>query len=243
MNFSELKERAATKQINDQREALISAKETYINDKASLLSAFTHKMDKLVPDCKIISPDDTVPATLEELGRLSTVIFEIEGCPYQAKFYAGSRTGEIDICFFAPNPNYTDAINQELNLDVEDHHWQPPTFQSHLMSVSNTWDTDYFAVNVMHAIEDLENTLEYRTRQFQDYLRAREQAVPIVEVQDSTTISNPRDDAERFCFWVSEASYRPGRLAQALEHCITPHQYRTAIDQLMDDPSPHQDDE
>jgi len=37
------------------------------------------------------------------------------------------------------------------------------------------------------------------------------------------------EDAKLFRVWTEEASYRPGRLAQAICHCVTPDQYREIL--------------
>lgn len=40
-------------------------------------------------------------------------------------------------------------------------------------------------------------------------------------------------DGLRFRIWIDEATHRPGRVAKALADCLTPNQYRTAIDSLI----------
>jgi hypothetical protein len=37
------------------------------------------------------------------------------------------------------------------------------------------------------------------------------------------------EDAKLFRVWIEEASHRPGRLAQAICHCVTPDQYREIL--------------
>jgi hypothetical protein len=37
------------------------------------------------------------------------------------------------------------------------------------------------------------------------------------------------EDAKLFRVWIEEASQRPGRLAQAICHCVTPDQYREVL--------------
>lgn len=47
--------------------------------------------------------------------------------------------------------------------------------------------------------------------------------------------AGPATDSELFAYWIQEAATRPARIAKALSHATTPHEYREALHALVEE--------